>query len=224
MELTVLGKYGPYAAVKGGTSSYLVRGEKDTIVLDFGSGALARLSEVADISEVRAIALTHLHYDHISDLYTLSYLLDSQRRKLDLIMPCDGSAVEQSLRALSSFNIIPVSGETKVGEFNLKFTKLYHAVTSYSIAVSAGGKTLFYSGDTKYCPELLNAARGADLMLLDCGRAEEAAALNMSLSDGEKLADILGLPAIITHINPALTYNVKSKYAQIAEELKTYKI
>ena len=224
MKLTVLGKYGPYASAGGATSSHLVCGNSDKIVLDFGSGALSRLLAVADIESVSAIVLTHLHYDHISDLYTLSYMLDSRKKKLDLIMPCDGSLAEQSLKALSSFNIISLGGEMKVGEFTLKFTKLRHAVTSYGISVSAGGKTLFYSGDTEYCPELLKAASGADLLLLDCGRPDTAVSLNMSLGDGERLAETLHTPAIITHINPAIEYAVKSKYVCLAEEMKTYEI
>lgn len=38
MKLTVLGKYGPYPAVGGATSGYLLETGKASFVLDMGSG------------------------------------------------------------------------------------------------------------------------------------------------------------------------------------------
>ena len=50
MELTVLGKYGPYPkAGTGAASGYLVSDGGVNLALDMGSGTLARLQQMTDI-------------------------------------------------------------------------------------------------------------------------------------------------------------------------------
>lgn len=225
MKLTVLGKYGPFAGSGGGTSSYLVQEGKTAIALDFGSGAMGRLQNKLKTDELSAIVLSHLHYDHISDLFTLGYYLQAAGKKLDLIMPTEKCLQYDIINGFGIFNIIPIEqGSAVADDISFEFKKMIHAVTSYAIKVRAGDRTLCYSGDTQYCDALVDFAANSDLLLLDCGRAENARSLNLSLSDAENIAEQLKIKTIATHINSTFEYKPKSNWVELAEELKTYKI
>ena len=56
MELTVLGKYGPYPkAGDGAASGYLLTQGDTALVMDMGSGTLARLQQAIDIRKITGI-------------------------------------------------------------------------------------------------------------------------------------------------------------------------
>ena len=56
MELTVLGKYGPYPKAGGGAASgYLVKNGGDSLLLDMGSGTLSRLLSSVDLKNLGGI-------------------------------------------------------------------------------------------------------------------------------------------------------------------------
>ncbi len=222
MKVTVLGKYGPYAGNGGGTSSYLVRGENTSLMLDFGSGAMGRLQKYVALSELDAIILSHLHYDHICDLFPLGYYLQACDMRIKLIMPDTDCVQNKILSDFGTFDIVPVSQNMQVGEFKLNFEKMRHPLESYSVKVTNGSRSLFYSGDTVFCDELMRAASGSSLMILDCGKADGTKAPHLSLSEAAFIAKTLQTPAIASHINPAVSYKSPSGFVTVAEEDKTY--
>lgn len=222
MKLTVLGKYGPYPAAGGGTSSYLLCGAQDAIALDFGSGALGRLQRHIDPLSLRAVVLSHLHNDHICDLLPFSYLLQARGETVELILPDTDCPQRDFLRTLDGFTLRPVQSQMQVGEFALSFEKMCHPLESYAVKACADGRTLLYSGDTSYCPQLPAFAAGSDLLLLDCGKADASSAPHLSLSEAAFLAKSLQIPAVASHINPALSYRSPSPLVTIATEGKTY--
>ncbi|MEA2047760.1 MAG: MBL fold metallo-hydrolase [Campylobacterota bacterium] len=73
VSLQVLGSGGPESGDKRASSAYLIWIEgKSKILIDFGGGASLRFEEVgANIQDLDAILLTHLHVDHTADLPTL---------------------------------------------------------------------------------------------------------------------------------------------------------
>lgn len=74
MKVKAIGKYGRFAPFGEANNCYLLQtdGGKN-IVIDFGAGALAGLQKYIKISEIDCIILTHLHFDHASDIGVLSY-------------------------------------------------------------------------------------------------------------------------------------------------------
>ena len=80
MKLTVLGKYGPYAPAHGATSGYLLENGGKNLLLDMGSGVLARLQEFIVPEQLDGIIISHVHYDHINDLFLYRYMLERLRR------------------------------------------------------------------------------------------------------------------------------------------------
>ena len=82
MRLTILGNNGPYPAAGGACSSYLLESDSGStaILVDCGAGALARLEERLPIERLDAVVLSHLHYDHMSDMLPLHYALQFRPR------------------------------------------------------------------------------------------------------------------------------------------------
>ena len=222
MKLTVLGKYGPYPAAGGGTSSYLLQGESTAVALDFGSGALGRLARFVAAENLRAVVLSHLHYDHICDLLPFSYCLKAKDKRVELIMPDTDCFQRKIIDDLDGFDIKFIKPNMRIGEFDFSIEKMRHPLESYSMRISSVGRTLFYSGDTAFCPEITEIAAGSDLLLLDCGRAENTPAPHLSLSEAAFIAKTLKAQTIATHLNPALNYVSPSPLVTVAREGETY--
>jgi len=66
-----------------------------------------------------------------------------------------------------------VADEVALGDLWIKTLPLEHTPESvgYRIA-SPQGRTVVYAGDTDYCPNIVELARGADLLLLECSFPE----------------------------------------------------
>ena len=81
MKLTVFGKYGPYPCDGGATSGYHLEGSDYSLAFEMGSGVFARLNAAKRVEGLDALILSHLHFDHISDVGVLNYYLESLARK-----------------------------------------------------------------------------------------------------------------------------------------------
>jgi len=62
--------------------------------------------------------------------------------------------------------------EIVIGGMSFRFTRVEHPYTCMAVTVRAGGSTFAYSGDTALCPQLIDAARGADLFLCEASLFE----------------------------------------------------
>ena len=72
MKLTLLGTGCPSIDYKRCGSSNLITTKKTNILVDCGSGVTQRLNESGNTSaHIDALFLTHLHSDHVIDLYQL---------------------------------------------------------------------------------------------------------------------------------------------------------
>lgn len=167
MKLTVLGKYGPYPPAGGACSSYLIEDGDTHVLLDFGAGAYARLLEHLPASQLDAIALSHLHADHMSDTGVLQYAVEQGRA-----MPGLPIFAPRGCRALDvpAFRHIRIwdGAQTRVGSLTLTFRSVRHVGEAYAIEVKDdGGKRLFYTGDTGAFAELADYARDCGLLLAD---------------------------------------------------------
>src|SRR6266536_1241487 len=68
MRLTAVGCSGSFPGPGSPASCYLVEHEGFRLVLDLGSGALGPLQRHADLLDIDAVLLSHLHADHCLDL------------------------------------------------------------------------------------------------------------------------------------------------------------
>ncbi len=215
MKLTILGCNGPFAAPGGACSSYLVEHEGARVLLDCGPGALSRLEGICSIGELDAIVLSHLHFDHISDIFSGVYNLQqlkaagSLAAPIPLLLPDEPQAVRALIGGFDmlSLDALHASGKAyRVGGMELLFLPVRHPLPAFAVRIAAGGRTLVYTGDTNTCAGLDAFCAGADMLLCDIGLARaqwSEGAPHLSAALGGELARDAHVGAMIgTHIHP----------------------
>lgn len=229
MELTILGKYGPYGkAGFGAASGYLVKENDTTLLLDMGSGVLSRLIKEIDIKTLTGIYISHLHYDHTSDLLCFRYLLEELDLPMTIYTHYEDSAWYNILFNHRLFNVIDIDEDTKikVGDFDLSFFLMHHPINNYAIRIQ-GSKTLVYTGDTSYCDGIYEAIKGADCVLADCSKPPVFIGGHMTADKAIEIHKNSGIRIIATHLSPDYCPEELFKDyegIEVAQEFQTYQI
>lgn len=239
MELTVLGRRGPFSIGTESTSSYLLRStHKKAVMLDAGSGSAAKLLNIIDVKNLGFLVLSHLHFDHSSDIGVLSYAVDFLRvrlggEKLNVYMPFDGSPLSEVIKNVKEFNVIEAV-EGKVYEdcgYKFEFFRMNHPVKTFGIKITDGEKTFAYSGDTNVCDNIRNLLSNADFAVLDGMFLSDGYSLTSPHLSGVKAAEYLkesGIKGLISHLKydvPEEKYieEIKNRgeYAAVAKDGET---
>jgi ribonuclease BN (tRNA processing enzyme) len=175
MKLTCIGKYGPFPKAGESCSCYLLSHGGQNVVIDMGCGSLSKLLGHIRVQHIGAVALSHLHSDHMGDALTLRYALEVARRlgwrsePLPVYLPAEPEAEFTMLSShpMIDAHIITDGMQTAICGMDVAFKRMPHAVPSFAMAFEAGGKKLVYSGDTKDNDDLAVFAKDADLFLMD---------------------------------------------------------
>ncbi len=179
MRLTVVGCAGSFPGPDSPASCYLVEHDGARILLDLGNGSLGALQRYADIYDIDAVLLSHLHVDHCIDLTSYfvarKYHPDGAHGRIPVFGPRGTADRMASAYGLSSrpgmhdeFNFMRHAADaTAIGPFTVETIRVAHPVETYAIRVSADGRSLVYSGDTGPTESLVEIARGADLAVFE---------------------------------------------------------
>lgn len=211
MKLTILGNNGPFPAAGGACSGYLLTSGsgKTRVLIECGTGTLANLSRLPDWNQLDAVILSHLHFDHMSDMLPMQYALQFNPREnpLRVFAPASPAHV-RALLDVSAYAPAPM-GEVKIGEISFAFFPVRHPVECYALRAECDGRVFVYTGDTNTVNGLDSFARDAHVLLADAGlssgdwketaphlSAELCANLAVS-ANAQKL--------LLTHLNPKYT-------------------
>ncbi len=215
MRLTVLGCAGSFPSAHSPASSYLLEHDDHRIVLDLGSGAFGALQRHADPYRLDAVVLSHLHPDHCADLcgyyVAQAYHPDGPRPPVAVRGPvgtADRAAAMFGMRAepgmRGAFAFADHGPAYEIGPFRIETTPVVHPVPAYALRVSAGGRTLVYSGDTAATPALVEAARRADLALFEASflqSGQNAPGVHLTAREAGEHARAAGVPRLVlTHL------------------------
>ena len=206
MRIHILGMNGPYPAPGGACSGYLVEHEDTRVLLDCGGGALSRLVGLMPAASLDAAVLSHLHYDHMSDMLPLTYALAFSGREAPLMVVSPDRPSE--VRALLNNPAFAwrAPEDFSVGALRFRFQPALHPAPAVSVSVSGGGRRLVYTGDTNLHGALLPFLQSADLLLMDAGRlardwTPDCPHLSARLC-GELAAEAKAKALLLTHLDP----------------------
>ena len=208
MKLTILGNNGPYPAPGGACSGYLLESDSGdtTILIDCGTGVLANLMAVDALDRLDAVVLSHLHYDHMSDLLPMQYAIQFHPRQhpLPVYVPETPEPVRASLDA-PCYDLWPCK-DVNIGEMKLSFNPARHPVETSAISVSCDGKRFVFTGDSNTDPLLELFCEGADLLLADAGLSSDdwkpTAPHYSAALCGELAKNAHAKRLLLTHFNP----------------------
>ena len=79
MKLTVFGNNATCPEADGACSCYLLQTKGKRILLDMGNGSAAKLQKHLPLTQLDAIIISHLHFDHFGDLFCAKYALETKR-------------------------------------------------------------------------------------------------------------------------------------------------
>ena len=183
MRLTVVGCSGSGPGPNSAASCYLVEHDGYRVVLDLGNGAFGPLQSHVDPGHVDAVFLSHLHADHCLDVAPFvvwhRYADRGRRGPVPLYAPV--GADRRLAMAYSDdgdpltdvFDFVFVGpGSFTLGPFEVTTARTAHPVECYAVRLAAGGRSLVYTGDTGPCPQVVELARGTDVLLAEAAHPE----------------------------------------------------
>lgn len=194
MKVTLLGTGCPQCDPDRLGPASLVQHGGRQLLIDVGSGATQRLVSAGSSGRaLDAVLLTHLHSDHIVDLFQLVisswhqgrdrpqriYGPEGTRRFVDGLMalwrPELDQRIAHELRPSTVALEIEVTeiaeGEVlRLDEVSVRAVAVDHFPVkhAFGFVIEAGGTRAVFSGDTAPCPALTEVARGADLLVHEC--------------------------------------------------------
>lgn len=180
MEILVLGSDGTWPRAGGAASGYLIRHGGFTVWQDMGTGTMANLQLHVDLFDVDAVAVSHVHADHFVDLFPYFYARRYGRAapapRIPLVVP---TGTEERIRSMLSdagweefpacFELLEVEpGDAlELGPLRVTTARMAHPVPTLGMRYEVDGTSLAYSADTGPTDELVDLARGADLLIAE---------------------------------------------------------
>ena len=191
MELTLLGTGCPKVDYKRFGPSNLITTKKTKILVDCGSGVTQRLDQTKiSTADIDALILTHLHSDHVIDLYQLvisswhsyrvkpwkifgpkgtkkfvSKIMDAWKDERNLRIEYESRASIKAFKPIiKEFDSF---GKIKIKDINIQYFEVDHKPVKHAFGFNFlyKKKKLTISGDTRPCENLMNYGQKADVLL-----------------------------------------------------------
>lgn len=191
-SVTLLGTGCPVVSPRRYGAGQLVRCGGLTLLIDIGSGVTQRLVEAgSNGAQIDALLITHIHSDHLVDLY--QFIISSWHQNRDrpqviygppgikklLDAHMDAWKDERELRIAYEQRTSTAAFEIEVHEFNdsvvlieregakVSAVRVEHDPIEYAFGFvfEADGRKLVLSGDTRPCDMLIEASRGAEVLV-----------------------------------------------------------
>jgi ribonuclease BN (tRNA processing enzyme) len=216
MRLTVLGGAGGWPPAGGACSGYLIEHDGFRLLVDPGYATLPRMLEVVAAEEIDAVLVSHGHPDHVADL---NPLLRARSMRDDPPPRLPAYALPDALRpvlALDQVEALPHACDVRtfeageafpIGPFAIETRLLPHFVPNVGLRIAAGGVSITYTGDAGPTDDLVELARGTDLLLAEATFVESVPAgsvgrLNSAGEVGRQASRAGAARLVLTHLWP----------------------
>ncbi len=250
LDLTVLGCAGSHTGAGRMCSGYLIEAAGKRILLDAGNGSTGNLQREHRLRDLDAIVISHRHVAHCIDLigcyYNLRFDPDYTGRRMPLYAAAEVHELLTGLLSgdspmsfddLFAHQEVGHGDHVQIGEVSLTFARSMHPVPTVSTRIEVGGVTVVYSGDSAGGPDLVEIARGADLLLCEATWAGDAADhppdLHLTAVGAAEVANEAGVDRLVlTHIAggtdrdrvAAEASAVFEGFVEIADDLLRYRV
>jgi ribonuclease BN (tRNA processing enzyme) len=224
-RLTVLGGSAAGVGTGQGCSGYLIQSDAANVVLDLGPDTLLELRKHTDFRRLDGIVISHLHMDHVLDLFALRFALsynpERPPKPIPLWMPPGGLAFMEKAADLFAtddreeyfsrvFNLAEYdpASELSISDLTLTFARTVHQVPCWAIRVhpDANDGDLFYTADSGTEGDLDAIASGAAVIISEStfptdGPADAIGKIHMTPRHAAELADRAGAShLVLTHM------------------------
>lgn len=175
MKLTVIGHWGGYPKMGEASSGYLLEHKGFKLLVDCGSAVLSQLQYYLKPTELDAVIVSHYHPDHVADIGVLQHALligkytEGFSGNIPIYAHQEDQAGFTALTYKSITTGVAYTGDEPlhIGPFQIEFIKTIHPVPCYAMRIKAGSKTLIYTADTAYFPELVDFSQAGDVLLCE---------------------------------------------------------
>ena len=197
LRVTLLGTGSPSPSLIRHHPAALVQwGADSSMLVDAGDGVVTQiLSAGVPLGGIEHVAITHLHWDHVLGYPAFVWgSWSSGRSRLRVIGPSGTADMHQRLvegfyRTQAEWAIdlgfgragwddvevldIETGWSTERDGCVIEAGRVVHPpMTSLGYRFSYGGRSIVISGDTARCDELIDLARGADVLVVDACASE----------------------------------------------------
>jgi ribonuclease BN (tRNA processing enzyme) len=229
--VTVVGSSDAFNAAGRAHSCYLVEGEgAGPIMVDFGATALAALRRVGrEPTELAGIAVTHLHGDHIGGFpfLVIDGMFNAIRHdRLEVVGPVN---LEERITRLCDVTYGDVAEREKPYELSFRSIEPGERATLAGIEIAAfaaehmdppeqplclrlelaGGGSVAFSGDTKLCDGLFEAAAGVDLLVAECSALAPPCGRHITWSEWREVLPAIGAKRVLlSHLGAEVRANI----------------
>jgi ribonuclease Z len=176
-SLTFLGTAAATVFPGYSTSAYLVEINRHRILIDAGRGVFRQLRKSKiNPEDIEIVLITHWHIDHYAGLPAVL-----RARNNSISLSVYGPRIPYFARLyltlmfcplVSKFEVITEQFSRDYSDFSIRAISNLHGVDSYGWSISENvsnmtckGRRIIVSGDTRPSTNVLNAARGADLLV-----------------------------------------------------------
>ncbi len=199
IKFHILGAGGALPTLQHNPAAYLVEVDGLALVLDPGPGALVRMARAGllpgGVDDIAQVLLSHLHPDHSLDVIALLFALHSplpeSRAPLEILGPPGLRALLRAFTGIYGRWLQPRQRELITTEIAPGWSRNLPgggAVTAFAVnhpqdrlskhSLGFGfqdrqGHLAVYSGDTGPSDRLEEAARGADLLVVECSTPDD---------------------------------------------------
>jgi len=223
VEITVIGSGTAAPRLARRQSCVVVRSDGEMLVFDLGSGAVrGMVSADLDPFSVDRVFFTHFHPDHTVDivplLFALKYGAEEERaRPLTISGPEPFREFWGSITAVwgewmisdypTHINELPVMNAEPLNlpGSTLRWAPAEHRPESIAYRLEGDGGAFVYTGDTEYSKSVVELARGAHTMLIECSFPDDSPIAGHLTPGGvARMASEAGIERVVlTHIYPA---------------------
>ncbi|MBV8185240.1 MAG: MBL fold metallo-hydrolase [Hyphomicrobiales bacterium] len=193
MIFTFLGTGCPVASPLRAGPAHLVTGARARVLIDCGAGVSQRLVAAGERgADIDALIVTHYHSDHVVDFYQLIVSSWHQGRARPFVVHAPASVISHMRRILAAyaderelriaherrpsshgleveFHELAEGRSIKVGDLEAEpFAVDHRPVTpAFGLVLRQGKTRIVFSGDTRPVSSIVEAARGAELLVCE---------------------------------------------------------